>query len=57
LLRPLAGLIIEASRQSQVWVTTHSRELAQAVVEGGGTRPIELALVEGETVIAEQFDE
>jgi predicted ATPase len=49
--------MIEASRQSQVWVTTHSRELAQAVVEGGGARPIELALVEGETVIAEQFDE
>ncbi len=58
LLRPLAGLMIEASRQSQVWVTTHSRELAQAIVEGGGARPIELALIEGETVItSEEFDE
>ena len=51
LLRPLAGLMIEASRQSQVWVTTHSRELAQAVVAGGGARPIQLALVGGETII------
>ncbi|OAI56725.1 hypothetical protein AYO47_08730 [Planctomyces sp. SCGC AG-212-M04] len=58
LLRPLAGLMIEASRQSQVWVTTHSRELAQAVVEGGGVRPIELALVDGETAInSEGLDE
>ncbi len=54
LLRPLAGLMIEASRQSQVWVTTHSRELAQAVVEGGGGRPIQLALIDGETVIEKQ---
>lgn len=51
LLGPLAGLIAEASGRSQVWVTTHSRTLADAIREVSGVLPIELRLEGGETVI------
>ena len=57
LLRPLAGLIVEASKRSQVWVTTHSPILVAAIEESSGVRPIELQLINGETVIEESdFD-
>jgi predicted ATPase len=51
LIRPLAGLIVDASKKSQVWVTTHSRELTSAIQEASGVEPTELQLVEGETVL------
>src|SRR5579872_5232908 len=51
LLRPLAGLIVEASVRSQVWVTTHSQALADAIQEVSGINPHELRLENGETVI------
>jgi predicted ATPase len=53
LLAPLAALIVDASRYSQVWVTTHSPSLAEAIEARSGVSPIRLRLVEGETVIAE----
>ena len=53
LLAPLAELIVDASRYSQVWVTTHSPSLAEAIEARSGVAPIRLRLVEGETVIAE----
>ncbi|MFN8855408.1 MAG: AAA family ATPase [Planctomycetaceae bacterium] len=53
LLAPLAELIVDASRYSQVWVTTHSPSLAEAIEARSGVSPIRLRLVEGETVIAE----
>jgi predicted ATPase len=54
LLAPLGRLIGRASRGSQLFVTTHSRELAEHIARSTDARMIELALVEGETRIAGQ---
>ena len=54
LLSPLGRLIARASRGSQLFVTTHSRELADAVAAATGARTIELRLAEGATMIAGQ---
>jgi predicted ATPase len=51
LLPALAGLIADASAQSQVWVTTHSEPLAGLLEERAGARPIRLTKEEGATVI------
>jgi predicted ATPase len=51
LLGPLGRLIARASRGSQLFVTTHSRELADAVSAETGARTIELVLVDGATTI------
>lgn len=48
-LRPLARLIARAATQSQLWITTHSRSLAEAVAEESGEPAIELKLEGGET--------
>jgi predicted ATPase len=49
LYQPLARLLVNASHQSQLWVTTHSQELADYVLDMTGYSPIELEKVEGET--------
>lgn len=49
LYEPLAQLVARASRSSQIWVTTHSRVLADKVAAFSNTAPVELTLVEGET--------
>ncbi len=54
LYRPLAELIARAARDSQIWVTTHSRSLAEQIAERCNTKPVELVLVEGETWLAER---
>lgn len=54
LLPPLGRLIARAGRSSQVFVTTHSRQLADQISRNTETRTIELALVEGETRISGQ---
>lgn len=51
LLEPLARLIARASRNAQLWITTHSPILASAVERVTGERPIRLRLSEGQTVI------
>jgi len=51
LLRPLARLISDCSKRTQVWVTTHSRELVEALEELSGVRPVQLQLHNGETTI------
>lgn len=51
LLHPLARLIVNASERSQVWVTTHSQLLAEAIREESGVSPVVLGLRDGETVI------
>jgi predicted ATPase len=51
LLAPLAALIARASRNSQLWITTHSRRLAEAIEEASGEPPIRLRLDDGETVV------
>lgn len=49
LSEPLARLLVDASHRSQIWITTHSRELADCIVELSGYSPIELEKEEGET--------
>jgi len=49
LIAPLAALIAGVSRDTQVWVTTHSRSLVDEVQRRTQVAPIELALVDGET--------
>ncbi len=49
LIEPLAKPIVHASGDSQVWITTHSRPLAEAIRRETGTSPIFLEKVRGET--------
>lgn len=49
LFEPLARLIVSASEHSQMWITTHSRDLADYILEFSGYEPLELEKVEGET--------
>ncbi len=49
LFEPLARLLVNAAHKSQVWITTHSRDLSDYIVELGGYSPIELEKVNGET--------
>ncbi|AMV16539.1 AAA family ATPase [Planctomyces sp. SH-PL14] len=51
LIPVLAGMIVDASRSSQVWVTTHSALLAERIAELSGCQPIRLEMVDGETRI------
>ncbi|MFN9374880.1 MAG: AAA family ATPase [Planctomycetaceae bacterium] len=53
LLAPLAELIVDAARYSQVWVTTHSTPLAEAIERKSRVSPVVLRLVEGETMVRE----
>ncbi len=50
LLRPLSRLIVNASERSQIWVTTHSYALADAICNLSGVSPVELRLENGETL-------
>ena len=52
LLDPLADLIVRASRDTQMWITTHSRALADAIERHSGVPSILLVKVEGETRVA-----
>ena len=49
LIGPLAKLIVRASGDSQVWITTHSQPLAEAIRQESGASPIRLEKVGGET--------
>jgi predicted ATPase len=51
LAKPLADMIVAASRRSQLLITTHSTELAQHVKEQGNCKIIELEKIDGETRI------
>jgi predicted ATPase len=51
LYEPLARLIVKASEQSQIWITTHSQDLADHILELTGCAPIELEKIEGETLL------
>ena len=54
LLRPLADLVSAASKTSQIWVITHSFELAKLISERCHVDPIELERVNGETKVKGQ---
>lgn len=51
LIQPLAELIVNASKASQVWVTTHAQSLAQAIKRIAAAGVTELRLSDGETII------
>lgn len=54
LLNPLARLIADAARTSQVWITTHSRHLAEAIAGFSDEPAVELELFRGATRIVGQ---
>lgn len=49
LLEPLARLMAESSRDSQLWITTHSEALAGYLEKHAGVRPVRLEKTAGET--------
>jgi predicted ATPase len=49
LYEPLARLIVRASNDTQIWLTTHSTELSDAILELAGYDALELHNVKGET--------
>ena len=51
LLQPLAELIVDASRRSQIWVSTHSPVLVEAIETLSDVRSIRLQMQNGETLI------
>jgi predicted ATPase len=53
LLEPLAELLAAAARTSQLWVTTHSEELAGHLQRLTKAHPLRLAMKDGATVLAE----
>lgn len=54
LFEALAKLIAQAAQYSQLWITTHSRELADFILEHTGAGPIELEKVGGATRVVGQ---
>ncbi|MGH9671864.1 MAG: AAA family ATPase [Bryobacteraceae bacterium] len=56
LLAPLAELIARAARRSQLWITTHSRDLAAGIERFSGQPPVRLRLSNGETIIEQESD-
>jgi predicted ATPase len=50
-IEPLADMFAHAAQYSQLWVTTHSEELAQAMVNRTACRPIHLEKLDGETTL------
>jgi predicted ATPase len=49
LLEPLGRLIVQASKHSQVWVTTHAEALAKGVEKGSDCEPVRLVKQAGAT--------
>jgi predicted ATPase len=54
LLDPLGDLIARATRNSQVWVTTHSDRLADAIAKGCDPETVRLVMRDGETCVEGQ---
>lgn len=51
LLKPLGRLIVNAAKDSQVWVTTHAEELASTISQHSGAEPVHLVKREGATTV------
>jgi len=51
LLRPLARMIANAARRTQIWIVTHSQILADAIAEESGVHPRTVIKRDGETWI------
>jgi predicted ATPase len=54
LLDSLAQAIVKASKKSQLWITTHSVQLAESIERHSGRPSIQLQLVDGETRVVGQ---
>jgi len=54
LYEPLARAMVNAARNSQLWVVTHSQRLAELVEQYSGEEPIRLELTGGETKVMGQ---
>src|SRR5262249_43845180 len=57
LLGPLARLIVQASRFSQLWITTHSETLAGHIHRESGVAPVRLEKFQGETRVVSADEE
>jgi predicted ATPase len=51
LIDSLARLIVLASRQTQLWITTHSKALAERIEEYSGVPTVRLEMRNGETAV------
>jgi predicted ATPase len=51
LLAPLARLIVQASSRTQIWLVTHSEQLAASLKKHGGIKPYNVVKQGGETWI------
>lgn len=51
LMEPLAGMVVNAAKRSQVWLVTHSERLAQAVTAAGGVKVRTVVKTDGATTI------
>lgn len=51
LFQPLARLIADAAQHSQLWITTHARDLSDYILEYTGEAPIELTKSFGATEV------
>ena len=49
LFEPLARLLVDASAESQIWITTHSSDLSDYILDLTGYSPLLLEKVSGET--------
>ena len=57
LLGPLGDLLVHAASRSQLWITTHSRPLAERIRKATPCWLIELGKQGGETVLARSATE
>jgi predicted ATPase len=56
LLEPLAELLAAAAHTTQLWVTTHSEELAEHLRRLTKVEPLRLAMKGGATVLLDDGD-
>ena len=53
ILDALAHLIVRASKDTQLWITTHSQPLADRIEQHSGVPRVRLCMVDGETQVEE----
>jgi predicted ATPase len=51
LINSLARLMVRASKHTQLWITTHSRRLAESIEQHSGLPRVRLCMVDGETKV------
>jgi predicted ATPase len=52
LIEPLSRLIVQASRSTQLWITTHSRTLAEHIEKHSGVPQLRLEMKAGQTTVS-----